>query len=341
MIEDKVEIVIPTYNRDKYLDNTLNSLLNSPFKNCKITIRDNASPDNTPEICEKYSSLFNNIHIIRNEKNIGGNANVLRSYEQANYPYVWVLADNDMLNFDKCHDFIDAIESEKYDLIICNSFKYGVKNNNNCYPTIDDEPISEYIKREKGDSDNYLENTTQELASIIKQHYFTIACFIPSTIYKTSLIDTEVLINGSNFISHSYPHFALISKALNENLLTYKTQNDIVFLRENPNDAELDSDIEWFSRYLGCIPSINNKKLQYYAEKHGGHDLYYEIPARIIYAKARDDPNLKNSVFEIIETMYQLRSLGLGLLYQIYIMIFYFTPKKICKYYVKKVVSIN
>ena len=198
-------------------------------------------------------------------------------------------------------------------------------------------PFRNILKEKMGNDDNYLENTTQELVSIIKQHYFMIACFIPSTVYKTSLIDTEVLINGSNFISHSYPHFALVSKALNENLLTYKTQNDVVFLRENPDDAEVDSKIKWFSRYLGCIPSINNKQHHYYAEKIGGHDLYYEIPALIIYAKARDDPNLKNSVFEIIKTMYQLRSLGLGLLYQIYIMIFYFTPKKICKYYVKKV----
>ena len=37
MIEDKFEIMIPTYNRASYLDYTLNKLLNSPFKDCKIT----------------------------------------------------------------------------------------------------------------------------------------------------------------------------------------------------------------------------------------------------------------------------------------------------------------
>ena len=121
MIEEKIEIVIPTFNRASYLNDTLQYLLDSPFKNCKITVRDNASPDETPKICEKYSKLFNNLHIIRNNKNIGGNANILRSYEQATYPYVWVLADNDYLNFDRCEDAIAAIESEKYDLIICNS----------------------------------------------------------------------------------------------------------------------------------------------------------------------------------------------------------------------------
>lgn len=335
MIEDKVEIVIPTYNRDKYLDNTLNSLLNSPFKNCKITIRDNASPDNTPEICEKYSSLFNNIHIIRNEKNIGGNANILRSYEQANYPYVWVLADNDILNFDRCQDFIDAIESEKYDLIICNSSLYKAEDSPNKLPTVDDEPISEYIKRNKI-NDNYLENTTQELASIIKNHYFGIGCFISSTIYKTSLIDEDVLITGSKYISRSHPHFSLVAKALNENLLTYKTKYDIVYWQSNDDETELVG-IDWYAKYLDCIPLINDKEFRSYAEQeYANYTFYIELAARIVYAKATHDSTLKESIFSFIETMYKLKGWGKGFLYQIYLMILYCVPTFLCEYFVKK-----
>lgn len=40
------------------------------------------------------------MHIIRNKKNIGGNANIIRCYEEAEAIYVWVLADNDLLNFE-------------------------------------------------------------------------------------------------------------------------------------------------------------------------------------------------------------------------------------------------
>ena len=58
MIEEKMEIILITYNRSKYLDNTLNQFLNSPFKNCKFTVLDNCSPDNTPEICAKYENYF-------------------------------------------------------------------------------------------------------------------------------------------------------------------------------------------------------------------------------------------------------------------------------------------
>lgn len=336
MIEDKIEIVMPTFNRAQYLDNTLSYLLNSPFKDCKITIRDNASTDETPEICSKYSKLFKNLQIIRNNKNIGGNANILMSYEQATYPYVWVLADNDYLTFDKCDDFIEAIESEKYDLIICNSALYTSEDSPNFFPTTDDEPISEYIKRNTGNEKNYLENTTQELAYILKKHYFMIAGFVSSTIYKTSIIDSDILIQGSNYISQSYPHFPLIAKALNENRLTYKTKNDVVFLQENPDDSEIDY-IIWYVRYLNCLTLIENKELRSYAEEHAGHKIYFEIPARIIYSKGRHVPGFnKELIFKLIKTMYDLRGWWNGFLYQIYIMVFYNIPTPICEYYVKK-----
>ena len=336
MLEEKIEIIIPTFNRANYLNDTLNYLLNSPFKDCKITIRDNASIDETPKICEKFLNLFSNLHIIRNKKNIGGCANVLRSYEKATYPYVWVIGDNDYLNFDRCDDFIEAIESEEYDLIICNSALYKSKDSPNFFPTVDDEPISEYIKREKENNQNYLENTTQELASIIKRHYFMIGGFISSTVYRTSLVDAEILILGSNYINRSYPHFALVAKALNKNLLTYKTKNDVVFLRDNPDDSEING-FQWFARYLDCVPLIEDKQLRSYAEEHGGSKLYYEIPARIVYAKGKSEPDMKNDVLNIIKTMYCLRGWGKGFLYQIYILLIYFCiPSKLCEYYVKK-----
>lgn len=229
MIEDKLEIMIPTYNRAQYLDQTLNSLLNSPFKNCKITIRDNASPDDTPKVCDKYSRLFGNMHIIRNKKNIGGNANIIRCYEEAEAIYVWVLADNDLLNFDNCDDLIDAIESEKYGLIMCSSGNYAYKYTDN--PTFDTPGLAELIKETPNSNNNYLENSAHDLVSIIKRYYFTVGSFIPCLIYKTDIIDSDYLIEGYNYISRSYPHFPLLNKALEENVFTYKTEKDIVLMQ--------------------------------------------------------------------------------------------------------------
>ena len=58
------------------------------------------------------------------------------------------MGDDDILNFDRCQDFIEAIESEKYNLIICNSAIYTSEDSPNKL-TIDDETLSEYLKRHK------------------------------------------------------------------------------------------------------------------------------------------------------------------------------------------------
>lgn len=334
MIEDKIEILIPTYNRAQLLDNTLNSLLNSPFKDCKITIRDNASPDETPEICKKYSKLFKNMQIIRNIKNRGLNANTLSSYAEATLPYVWILADNDFLNFDDCDDFIKAIESEKYDLIICCSSWYAYKDVEN--PTFETaRNISEILKL-KSKSENYLENRAQDLVNMIEGYYFTITTFLPSTVWKTSFIDSSSLKKCYDLISLSLPHYALLAKAINQNSLIYKTEKDVVLLKKNPDDWEI-GNFSYITRRLSCAYLIEEKKFIKYALKFNtGGGLSYNLFSHIVVAKAINEEDFRTNVINLIATMYKLKGWFVGFLYHILIFCSYIIPRPICQYAYKK-----
>lgn len=333
MIEDKIEIVIPTYNRAEYLDKTLSYLLNSPFKDCKITIRDNASSDNTPRVCEKYSKLFNNILILRNRNNIGGSANILKSYEKATYPYVWVLADNDYLDFSQCDDLIESIESNKYDIIICSSGPYVTEDSASIFNTPKDEPISEYIKRTKKNKSNYLENNAKDLAFIIERYFFLITTCISTTIYKTSLIDSETIIKGYDYIHLTYPHYPIIAKVLNNNLLTYKTKKDIVFEQENPN-SYWGSGFEWYVNYLECSFLIKDKKIQSFAVQIHQHPLNFIIN-QITIEKKLNVKTLKNNILRLIKITCQLNGKIKGLIYILYILICYFIPIRLVKVLVR------
>ena len=332
MIEDKIEIMIPTYNRAKYLNQTLNSLLQSPFKDCKITIRDNATPDDTPKICEKYANLFGNMNIIRNKKNIGGNANIIRCYEEAEAPFVWVLADNDLLNFDGCEDFINAIESEKYDMIMCSSGNYLYSKTNN--PTFNTPGLSELL-REKNSKENYLENSAHDLVSIIQRYYFSVCSFIPTAIYKTSLIDFDYLLEGYNYISRSYPHFPLLVKVLNENGLTYKTKKDIVLIQENPNPLEIGA-LNYYSRRLECALLVEDRTFRDYATKEPKGGMIYQSFAHIITSKVENEENRRQYLFKLIFVGYELKGFFVGTFYAILFVLFFLIPKSICRYIFKK-----
>ncbi|GHV93955.1 hypothetical protein AGMMS50293_02750 [Spirochaetia bacterium] len=116
-IKDYLEIVIITYNRSSFLDNTLKSLAKSIFSVCNITVLNNASTDDTQKICQNHKGNFENINIITNKFNIGGDANILRSVEVSNGIYTWILADDDEYDFSDCNDVVDMIVNQKADLV--------------------------------------------------------------------------------------------------------------------------------------------------------------------------------------------------------------------------------
>ena len=55
-----IDIIIPNYNKAKYLKECLNSVISQTYKNWKIyLIDDNSSNDNSKEILLKYQNIEN------------------------------------------------------------------------------------------------------------------------------------------------------------------------------------------------------------------------------------------------------------------------------------------
>ena len=63
----KVEIILPNYNSEKYLEETINSIINQTFKNWRLTIVDGNSNIETQNILKNYID-HSNINIIRLKK---------------------------------------------------------------------------------------------------------------------------------------------------------------------------------------------------------------------------------------------------------------------------------
>lgn len=98
----KISIGIPTYNGEKYLAQSIESVLTQlsedPVQQIEILISDNASTDGTGAIAKRYVEKFP--HIVRyacNSQNIGYDRNVDILFRVANGEYLWLLGDDDML----------------------------------------------------------------------------------------------------------------------------------------------------------------------------------------------------------------------------------------------------
>ena len=68
LVDVKVEIILPNYNSEAYLEETIESIINQTFKNWRLTIVDDNSNVATQKILEKYND-YKYINIIKLKKN--------------------------------------------------------------------------------------------------------------------------------------------------------------------------------------------------------------------------------------------------------------------------------
>ena len=71
----KITIGLPVYNGQKYIKETINSILLQTYKNFELIISDNLSNDETKEICKSYEKKDNRIKYVRQKKHISSVAN--------------------------------------------------------------------------------------------------------------------------------------------------------------------------------------------------------------------------------------------------------------------------
>lgn len=78
-----VSVGIPVYNEAAFLNESLESLLAQDYPRIEFIISDNASTDETPEICTRAAALDARVVVLRSETNEGSTANFIRCLEAA------------------------------------------------------------------------------------------------------------------------------------------------------------------------------------------------------------------------------------------------------------------
>lgn len=92
-----ITIGIPTYNRARYLKNNLTNIYEQIKDNTdfEVLVINNASTDDTEEVVMAFKKQYHNLRYIRNEKNIGADANIYKVMEEAEGIYCMLHRDDD------------------------------------------------------------------------------------------------------------------------------------------------------------------------------------------------------------------------------------------------------
>ena len=129
MNKPKVSIVVPIYNVEKYLDRCIQSLLAQTLKEIEIILVDDESPDNCPQICDRYVAKYTYVKVVH-KKNDGLGKARNSGMEVATGEYIAFVDSDDYIKEDMYEILLNLIKKYDADVSICNL--YDVIDENEC-----------------------------------------------------------------------------------------------------------------------------------------------------------------------------------------------------------------
>lgn len=117
-----ISIIIPVYNKEKYLDKCIKSAVNQDYKNIEIIIINDGSEDNSEQIISKWLKKDYRIKYL-NQENKGVSYTRNRGLLSANGDYIFFLDADDYLEKNAISVLVDYIKKSNVDIIIGNFYE--------------------------------------------------------------------------------------------------------------------------------------------------------------------------------------------------------------------------
>ena len=114
-----VSILVPTYNRELFIEACIRSALAQTYTNIEVVVVDNCSTDQTLAICQRLAQEDYRVKVFQNAENIGPVRNWARCAELATGEYAKVLFSDDVLLPQCVEQLVKAIQQPGVGLAYC------------------------------------------------------------------------------------------------------------------------------------------------------------------------------------------------------------------------------
>lgn len=104
-----ISIIMPIYNVEKYLEDSINSVLNQDFDNYELILIDDGSPDRCPKICDEFAAKDSRIRVIH-IPNGGVSAARNKGIQASRGKYLYFIDPDDFLPVNGLRELWAAVE---------------------------------------------------------------------------------------------------------------------------------------------------------------------------------------------------------------------------------------
>lgn len=112
-VKDRVSVITPVYNVEKYIETTLKSVFAQTYKDIEIVLVDDCSKDRSAELITKYQKEHPEIVYFLQPKNMGAGAARNKALELASGQYVAFLDSDDLWYPEKTERQISLMKKKK------------------------------------------------------------------------------------------------------------------------------------------------------------------------------------------------------------------------------------
>lgn len=125
---DKISVIIPVYNVEKYIHQCLDSVINQTYTNLEIILIDDGSTDKSGGVCEAYAKRDKRIKVIH-KQNEGVSQARNTGLDICTGDYIAFIDPDDFIQENTYEILMKHIKQSKVDIIVFNHSQFMVKNN--------------------------------------------------------------------------------------------------------------------------------------------------------------------------------------------------------------------
>lgn len=120
-MKDKVSIIVPIYNAEKYLERCLESIINQTYKNIEIICINDGSTDGSEKILREYASKENRM-IVKTVQNGGVSRARNIAIKESSGNFIMFIDSDDYIELNMVEKMLETIQKRKADIVRCTNF---------------------------------------------------------------------------------------------------------------------------------------------------------------------------------------------------------------------------
>lgn len=308
-MDEQIDILMATYNGEKYLKKQIDSILNQTYSNIRLIISDDSSTDRTKEIIKEYEKKDNRITTYYQENNLGyiNNFEFLLTKVESN---IYMLSDQDDIWLpNKVENTYNFLQKQNADMVFTDLIVVDEKE--------------EVINK----SFNNLMNLTKKINKTInsKEIVYLYNCVTGCTIMGTSKLINKILPIPTNSKHVLHDHWIALVSSMNGKI-AYLPEGTIKYRQHNNNQIGI-------KHTTNKNTSIEKIREHFIEVKLGVFGTYIKNP-EIFPENFKEKNNKAYEYFKMLEQKKKINFKGWKVFHELY-------KNESFKYYIENFLILN